>query len=142
MSSSLDSLLILVGIAGGLVAFVGFWLGVCWLLGLASGWRGLAARHRASREPPLGSRMTSGMLGVVSYNGVLEIGADVEGLDLRVMAMFRAGHPPLRIPWSVIRVEGEHHGIFIKQTKIRLGEGGPMLRIPTSVWREVTGLQA
>jgi hypothetical protein len=129
-------ILLYIGIAIAMpLVFVGFWMGVCWLLALVGGWRTLAARYRMHDEQKPTTQSTSGMLGLVSYNGVLQVGASNIGLDLRVMALFRAGHPPLRIPWTDIRVEDERAGLLGAQTRLRLGPGGPALRLPSRVWQ-------
>jgi hypothetical protein len=139
MDSALDTLVTALVIIAAPFGFVGFWMGVCWLLGAASGWRGLARRWRTREEAPIGAEWVSGMLGLISYNGVLSVGVAEDGLDLRVMLLFRAGQPPLRIPWSEIRVEGESPGLFGSRTRLRLGERGPTLRIPSAVWARARG---
>jgi len=45
------------------------------------------------------------------YNNILTIGADEGGLYLGVLFLFRAGHPPLYIPWREISVV-ERQGWF------------------------------
>jgi hypothetical protein len=139
-----DSLAALIAIIAGPFVFVGFWMGVCWLLGTLAGWGGLAARYRTNEPAPFGAdAMLSGRMGLVSYRGVLEIGFAEDGLDLRVMFLFRAGHPPLRIPWSVIRVEGESPGFLTGPiTRVRLGDRGPVLRMPSEVWARGEGWRA
>lgn len=135
MTSPVQILLIVgLAIAGPLV-FVGFWMGVCWLLALLGGWRGLATRYAVDRDPNSMMHSTSGMLRGVSYNHVLQVGASPSGLELRVMILFRAGHPPLRIPWTDVRVEDERAGLFGSYTKLRLGSNGPTLRLPSEVWQ-------
>lgn len=129
-------ILLYVGIAIAMpLVFVGFWMSVCWLLALVGGWHGLASRYAVHDETKPATQSISGALGVVSYNGVLQVGASNTGLDLRVMALFRAGHPPLRIPWTDIRVEKENAGLFGWQTILRLGPNGPALRLPSKVWQ-------
>lgn len=142
MGSSLDTLLVVLAVIAGPFAFVGFWMAVCWLLGTLSGWGGLARRYRTNAPEPFGADgMLSGMLGLVSYRGVLQVGFAEDGFDLRVMMLFRAGHPPVRIPWSEIRVEGESSGFLTgRVTRVRLGEGGPLLRLPTQVWERSEGM--
>jgi hypothetical protein len=137
MTSTGQTLLIAVIVIAAPLVFVGFWMGVCWLLALVGGWRALAGRYRVDGEPRAPTRRTFGMLGLVSYNGVLDVAASNSGLDLRVMSLFRAGHPPLRIPWTDIRVEGETWSLFGSQTKVRLGRS-IVLRVPTDVWRELS----
>jgi hypothetical protein len=138
MTSPMQILLIVALVIGGSLVFVGFWMSVCWLLALVGGWRSLATRYRVDSEPRPMTQTTSGMLGLVSYNGVLELAASDSGLDLRVMMLFRAGHPPLRIPWADIRVESERAGLFGSQTKLRLGASGTALRVPSKVWQGIS----
>jgi hypothetical protein len=138
MSSPADVMLIVALAIAMPLAFVGFWMGVCWLLALVGGWRGLARRYRVHGEAKPTTQSTSAMLGVVSYNGVLQVGASDTGLELRVMSLFRAGHPPLRIPWTDVRDEGEQSGLFGTQTKLRLGPNGTTLRLPSKVWQQLS----
>ena len=122
------------------VVFVGFWSLVCGLLALVGGWAGLARRFRTEAEEPPGAEGgLFGMVGPTSYRGVLQVGFAEDGLDLRVMALFRPGHPPLRIPWSAIRMEGEGRGLFGSSVRLRIGEGGPLLRLPGEVWARRPG---
>lgn len=117
------------------IGFVAFWSFVCLVLGLVSGWMGLAGRCRTELPAPAGSDSgVSGMLGFVSYNHVLEVGFAEDGLDLRVMMLFRPGHAPLRIPWEQVRHEGPAFSLWGRFVKVRLGEGGPLLRLPAEVW--------
>lgn len=121
------------------LGFVAIWSGVCLLLGLVSGWGGLARRFRTREEAPAGAE--GGLfarIGLIAYRGVLGVGRADDGLDLRVMLLFRPGHPPLRIPWSEIRVEGERSLFgFGKVTRLRLGAGGPLLNLPSATWERV-----
>lgn len=133
-------LLIFVLVIGGLGVFVGFWMAGSWLLALLSGWRALARRYRVAGEANLAMQNTSGMfvmawLGMVSYENVLHVGASPGGLELRVMGLFRAGHPPLRIPWVEVRVQDERAGLFRSQTLLELGSHGAILRLPSKVWQ-------
>lgn len=140
MTSALDVLLVVGLVIAGPIVFVGFWMGIGYLLALLGGWTRLAARYRTSEPSPLGAESASGMLGLVSYNGVLVVGLAEDGLDLRTMLLFRAGHPPLRIPWAEIQVEGESRGLLGRVTRLRLGHG-PLLRLPTKVWERSEGVR-
>lgn len=122
------------------VVFVGFWVGICVLLGLVGGWSRLAGRYRcAADEPADAASGQTAMLGLVSYRSVLSVGVADDGLDLRVMALFRPGHPPLRIPWSAITVEAAGWSLlmFGQVTTLRLGEGGPRLRLRSDLWARI-----
>lgn len=117
------------------IVFVGFWSFVCVLLSLLGGWWGLGGRFRT--ELPQPSRTESGFygaLGFVNYKHTLEVGFPEDGLDLRVMSLFRPGHPPLRIPWAQVQFEGPARSLWGRYVKLRLGEGGPTLRLPAEVW--------
>jgi len=133
--SPLEILAIVAALIGGPLFFVGLWVGVCWLLALVGGWSGLAKRYATDKPEPFGAESVNAMLGVTSYRGVLSVGFAEDGLDLRTMMLFRAGHPPLRIPWAEVRVEGEGPWmLFGRATSLRLGAGGPVLRLPSKVW--------
>ena len=85
-----------------LVVVPAVWCGVVWLIGQA-GWRTLA-RAYATDLPASGRtfRFQSGRIGHASYNGVLTISVEPEGIRLAVAAPFRPGHPPVLIPWDEI----------------------------------------
>jgi hypothetical protein len=84
------------------VLFVGLWLLVSFTLSAMGGWRALAEHYPApSSVSGRRFRWRSGrMAGGVNYGGCLTLGAAPGGLYLAVLPMFRAGHPPLLIPWS------------------------------------------
>lgn len=128
-------------LAGAIVAPVGFvawWAFVCFVLGLVSGWRGLADEYGTQEPaPPNQETFLGGSLGWINHRGTLQLGATPEALDLRVMVLFRPGHPPLRIPWDDIVDEGDGLSLFITMAKLRLGRHGPVLRIRRDVWERV-----
>lgn len=96
-------------------AFVGLWCGVCFLIALIGGWRALAKKYAHGVESFQGNRwhMQSGtMRGLARYRGTLTLGADARGLYLGVMVLFRAGHPPLFVPWNEIELRERHGWLF------------------------------
>lgn len=117
------------------IIFVSFWSFVCLILSVLGGWSGLARRFTTTHaQPARASSPLGAMLGLVSYRGgVLEVGFAPDGLDLRVMRLFRPGHPPLRIPWEQVVVEGESKTFLGSWVRLRLG-GGPVLRISADLW--------
>lgn len=137
MTSALDMILMVSIVVGAPLAFVGLWVGVCSLLAAVGGWRKLATRYRGVGPGP-STVSTTGILGTVRYKGTLALGASPAGLDLSVMLLFRAGHPTLRIPWTDIRVEGEKRQLFGSWTQVRLGQGGPLLQVPSQTWQRLT----
>jgi len=86
--------------AGFLVVFPLFWCGVVWIIS-RMGWARLA-KHYAISKPPAGEAqpVMCGMVGIGTYRGVLRFQPDADGFYLWTSIFFRAGHPPLFIPWT------------------------------------------
>ena len=91
-----------------LAGFVVFWCIVVALVSWLTGWAILARRFRAQSEPN-GDVRTAGpwlltiyMRFWTHYGGIVKMTAASDALYLRIMFLFRPGHPPLRIPWSEI----------------------------------------
>jgi len=96
-------------------AFLTLWIGVTFLIGATGGWRTLGKTYALRGGPFTGRRwhMQSGAMGgFARYNNILTIGADLRGLYLAVFGPFRAGHPPLHIPWEQIRTRERRGWIF------------------------------
>ena len=124
-------------VIGFLVVFPLFWCFVCLLLAKFGGWSAMAAEVRAT-ETPRGalSRMQSGKVGIVRYRHVLTIGVQDDGLYLAVFPLFRAGHPPVFVPWSqvsVIRRRKQLFGDFIEATVGRPSRA--TIQLPSHVFR-------
>lgn len=138
-SSSQPPVGLLIGILVGFpVVFVAFWSLVCLLLGLVSGWQGLGGRF-STQAPEPGFTVTArhAGLGLVGYGFTLQLGAAADGLDLRLVPLFRPGHPPLRVPWDQVREEGAAFSLVGRAVKLRLGEAGPVLRVSADAWEQV-----
>lgn len=138
-SSSQTPVGLLVGILLGFpLVFAAFWSFVCLVLGLVSGWQGLGGRYRTTASEP-GFTVTArhAGLGLVGYGFTLQLGAAPDGLDLRLVPLFRPGHPPLRVPWDQVREEGAAFSLVGRAVKLRLGEGGPVLRVSADAWEQV-----
>lgn len=83
---------------------VGMWVLAAYLVA-AFGWQRLAGNFRALRRPPgPGYRLAYLGLDAMQYSGAGIVRATVgaEGLGLRVLFLFRAGHPPLLLPWAAL----------------------------------------
>lgn len=108
--------------AGIVLLVVAMWGAVCYLASWMGGWHTLAQRFRCEqafegeRWPFRSGSMRRG----THYNGVLTLGANREGLSLAVFVAFRAGHPPLFIPWSEITAT-ERRRWFVEGTQFVLG---------------------
>jgi len=85
------------------------WLAlICFLIGFVSGWHKLSKRFRAQAEPYGDTRCAGPFFyGVqmrlrVNYSCAIRLTAAADALYLSVLLPFRAGHPPLCIPWREI----------------------------------------
>lgn len=89
-------------------AFVAIWTSVTFLTGALGGWRGLAQAY-ADTTPWRGPVLTgrNAWMGLWGYGWSVNVGADARSLHLSVMAPFRVGHPPLRIPLDDVQVSEE-----------------------------------
>lgn len=89
--------------------FVLLWLLACAGIARLGGWSGLASRDRQSmRIPGKRSRRQSGALRHgMGYNNALTVTLSRRVPGLSVIFLFRAGHPPLLIPWRDIAVASE-----------------------------------
>ena len=90
------------------VAFVLFWIFICLVISVMSGWLALAESFIQQSEP-CGQIKTAGPFFYVvymrywcHYSSVIRMTAADDAFYLSVLAIFRAGHPPLRIPWNEI----------------------------------------
>ncbi len=79
------------------------------MIGSVSGWLALAARFRQQSEP-YGDTKAAGpwfysvyMRFWSHYGSIVRMIASDDALYLSVLLPFRAGHPPLRIPWNEIQ---------------------------------------
>ena len=119
-----------------LFGFPLWWCFVVWLIGLMSGWQGLARRFEDHRLPPAMQSVGRARLGISKYSGVLRIGASPRGLHLAIMILFRPGHRPLCIPWEQVEDLGVKTLLFLETQQLRLA-GGPILKIPVDAWQAV-----
>ncbi len=83
-----------------------WWLAVCSVVSKVGGWSTLAAHYRAPQpmavDPTLKwLRLQSALTSHLgSYRNAVNFGVSSTGLTLTVMFLFKAGHPPLYIPWE------------------------------------------
>lgn len=109
-----------------LAGFVLFWMSIATLLGHMSGWKAMHARFGAPPGPIVPrSELVSGRVGLVNYNNVLRVGGDRFGLYLSVLIFFRAGHPPVFIPWNEVH-EAERKD-FLWRKRVRFSVGHPRI---------------
>jgi hypothetical protein len=111
--------LILLGIP---LVFAAMWTAISWLISRIGGWHRVAAAHPA-HGTPTGRRFgwQSGRFGVASYNHVLTVHSGAEGLHLAVNPMFRIGHPPIFLPWTLIRNAQRRRFFFVDTIRFDVG---------------------
>jgi hypothetical protein len=113
----------------------GFFAGLFVAIGKLSGWSRLAERYRADREPEDGVcfRGQFFRIGWCDYNGCTTIRVSPDGIYLAVWPIF-VGHPPLLIPWSVVRLVAEQKGRWFAFATIEIEEPAiARLRLPLQV---------
>lgn len=84
------------------------WILFSHLISYMSGWRRLATTYRAT-QPFSGTWMrpwAASMGWGVNYNGLINVGTDSAGIHLSIFFLFRAGHPPLLIPFGDVSAMG------------------------------------
>jgi hypothetical protein len=92
------------------IFFVAFWCLICFLISILGGWHLLSGRFCA-QTAPYGETKSAGPLfyGVkmrfrVNYGNVIRLTATEDALYISILFFFRIGHPPLRIPWTEIKM--------------------------------------
>ncbi len=81
--------------------FPAWWCFVMLVISRIGGWAALASKYRATSVPD-GKRFLfqSASLGMTNYGSCLTVIVGPAGLYIKVFPLFRAGHPPLLIPWA------------------------------------------
>lgn len=91
-----------------LLCFILLWVTVCWVVSHACGWTALAKIYRATEDASgipvrLGAaRIGRGFIG--RFRNVLTLWVGTQGVQLRMLFLFRVNNPALFIPWSDISV--------------------------------------
>ena len=103
-------LIALLAVAG----FAAIWAAISSLIAAVSGWRRLGQAYPLT-TPFNGQRWrfrSARMRWMTNYNGCLTIGANVRGLHLGVLCVFRIGHPPVFVPWSEVQMTVHQARVF------------------------------
>lgn len=114
--------------------FVTAWIAICLILSRFSGWSHLADTFRLT-QPFTGRKWrfrSASFRRFTSYSNALTIGASSAGLYLAVFPLFRAGHPPLLIPWQHVR-KLPPTGMAFFLTVLEVGPDFPV-RVSMSKW--------
>jgi hypothetical protein len=88
-------------LTGAALFFIALWITVCYFVGFLSGWHDLARAYRhAGTFVGVRWRFQSGRMRLwMGLHNILTIGINPQGLYLATFVLFRAGTPPLLIPW-------------------------------------------
>ncbi|HEV8533120.1 MAG TPA: hypothetical protein VGT00_16980 [Methylomirabilota bacterium] len=86
------------------VAMPLLWLWICWGVAYAGGWHDLAKAYPLRGELPVAHqwKFQSIQMGLATYRNAVHVAADSRGICFRPMALFRAGNPPICVPWADI----------------------------------------
>lgn len=125
------------------IFFVALWCAVCFIISMVSGWFALARRFRMQSEP-YGDLKTAGPFFYTvymrfwgRYSSVIRLTAASDALYGSVLFLFRAGHPPLRIPWNEVRF-GKTKRLWRTYIVLTLGNKEKIpLRIPVRMARNL-----
>jgi hypothetical protein len=102
--------------------FTALWVLVGFIISYIGGWWTLRTRYRA--RAPFSGQLIRGQSGqmrwLAGYSTCLNVGANEEGLFLSTMVLFRAGHPPLLIPWDEVTVRRGKFLLVVDVVKFRL----------------------
>lgn len=98
-------------------AFPSLWVIACYLFSRVSGWSQLAIHYKATNYIPTGDLSRcwtpySATLGRVRSKNVIKIGANQDGLFLKVFILFRLFHPNLFIPWRDVSCKRIENIVF------------------------------
>lgn len=112
--------------------FVLFWFGLIVVFSFWGGWRQLAQYYRyAGQAINKKKHMQSvSMRAGMGYRNCLTIGASFEGLYMAILFPFRAGHPPLFIPWHDIKIKRKSYFGFPMLELTFVQVPSVILRIP------------
>lgn len=104
--------------------FLLLWVFIAYVVSWIGGWHLLAQRFRIDSEFTgiVYRWFYATMRWGVHYNGSLKIGADIEGLYIAPLFLFRIGHPSLVIPWTEISVGKSRRLDFYLSVTLTLGK--------------------
>jgi hypothetical protein len=107
----------------------------CLLIARFGGWSALAARYRTERLFPAHQRrfQSGRMRTSISYNNILTVASDQQGIILGLPFFLRLAHPRLFIPWAEIEIEEPTQWFFLSVQTLLLGPERVPLRLRTSL---------
>ena len=122
-----------------LITFPVMWCGIVWLMAHLGGWARLG-QHYGTHQTPRGEsfRYQSGMIGWISYRGILQVHDANDGVFLSMPWPFRVGHPPLFIPWTAMHDASELQLLWMRFVRFAVGSPAMVrMRLPAKVFDAV-----
>lgn len=108
------SLILLIILFGSLTVVLLF-MGISYILSHISGWQKLAKIYTAiPYQTTMPTTSVYAIIGVIRYNGVLEIGCSSEGLLMKLQPIFKVGHTPLFIAWEFLKNKQKKNFMFVE----------------------------
>lgn len=119
-----DWMLTLAIIGGFFIVFPLLWTFVVFILSRASGWHRLSQRYSSGARLVSGARHAgvTGMVGGVSYRGILTLHFDTDGFFMEPMVLFKIGQPRLFIPWADISERSTRSILWWRAAKLAIGQ--------------------
>jgi len=90
-----------------------------------TGWKSLASRYSAKGEPANVKRSQDadvGTIGLVRVKSLYRTAATDEGLYLAMPGIVSAGHTPLLVPWSELKVTNDSNTLGTRVLVLEAGE--------------------
>ncbi|MBA3386407.1 MAG: hypothetical protein H0T95_07295 [Chthoniobacterales bacterium] len=115
----------LLALLGTIPAAVAFFAGLLFLDARITGWHALAQRFSATVEPAnVHTRQNGGVgaVGLIHVKGLMRAAANDNGLYFAFPTFLSAGHPPLQIPWSEIRLVSDKHLLGVRIVRLEVGQ--------------------
>ena len=107
--------------------FIALWVSISYIISFCGGWYSLSKRYRLSEPYPKGLCWLgwhSGGFIWAGYRSCLWIAPHPTGLFIKTgpWLLFRAGHPPVFIPWKEFKALKHHKFLFLKWDTIELAQ--------------------
>ena len=106
------------------IFFVVMWLLISFTFSKITGWSRLAEKYRINTKPE--SKLMQAVQvfwgSALMAGNIYTLGGNSKGMYLGVLFPFRAGHPPLLIPWYDIKAKKVDR-LFIPRVQLTFGGG-------------------
>ncbi len=83
-------------------------------IGWLCGWWSVARHYPLGQSHFHGTwiRVLSAKVGWANYNNTIRVGVNADGMCIRVVWLFRPGHPPIFVPWADVNITPFQGWIF------------------------------